>query len=89
MALGAQPVALLKEVVQGGILPVVGGILAGIVASIVLAGALASFLFGVEPTDPASFALAGLVLLGAGALAAAIPGYHASRTDPVEALRGE
>ncbi len=89
MALGAQPAVLLREVVQGGIVPVVGGILGGIVASIIFAGALASFLFGVERTDPASFALAGLVLLGAGALAAAIPGYRASRTDPVEALRGE
>ena len=89
MALGAHPGTLLKEVVGAGILPVVGGIVGGIVASLVFAGALASFLFGVESTDPTSFALAGLALLGAGAMAAAIPGYRASRTNPVEALRGE
>ncbi len=89
MALGAPPAALLKEVVLGGIIPVVAGIAGGIAASAVLAGVLASFLFGVQPTDPTSFAVAGLALLGAGAAAAAIPGFRASRTDPVEALRGD
>lgn len=89
MALGAEPRALLGEVVRGGILPVVGGIVGGIAASAVLSGVLASFLFGVQPTDPASFAVAAGVLLIAGVAAAALPGIRASRTNPVEALRGD
>ena len=89
MALGAEPNALLSTVIRGGMLPVVGGIVAGIAASAVLSGVLASFLFGVAPMDLASFGAAGGVLLVAGVVAATVPAVRASRTDPVEALRAE
>jgi ABC-type antimicrobial peptide transport system permease subunit len=89
MALGAEPNALLGTVIRGGMMPVVGGIVAGIAASALLSGVLASFLFGVEPMDLASFGAASGVLLATGIAAAAIPGIRASRTDPVEALRAE
>ena len=89
MALGADPNALLRTVVRGGMAPVVGGIVAGIGASALLSGVLASFLFGIEPMDMVSFGAAGAVLLASGIVAAAVPGIRASRTDPVEALRAE
>ncbi len=89
MALGAEPNALLRTVIVGSMIPVVGGIVAGIGASALLSGVLASFLFGVQPMDMASFGAASAVLLAAGIAAAAVPGIRASRTDPVEALRAE
>ena len=89
MALGAEPMELVHAVVRGGMVPVLGGIAGGIVASAVLSSALTSFLFGVEPMDMVSFAAAGGVLLASGVFAAALPGIRAGRTDPAEALRAE
>ena len=62
---------------------------AGVVVSLVASRVLASFLFDIAPTDPASFLAAAAILLGAGVLAALIPAARASRTDPAEALRAE
>ena len=45
-------------------------------------------LFGVEPLDPATFALVTLVLAVTGAIAIAGPAWRATRIDPVAALRG-
>lgn len=89
MALGAEPMELVRAVVRGGMVPVLGGIAGGIVASAVLSSVLTSFLFGVEPMDTVSFGAAGGVLLAAGVVAAALPGIRAGRTDPAEALRAE
>jgi len=89
MALGAEPRELVGAVVRGGMVPVLGGIAGGIVASAVLSNVLASFLFGVEPMDMVSFGAAGGALLAAGMVAAALPGIRAGRTDPAEALRAE
>ena len=88
-ALGADPRRLLTSVVGGGLVPVVLGVAGGIVGSLALSRVVASFLFGVQPTDPASFAVAGGVLLLAGVCAALVPAYRASVVDPVEALRAE
>ncbi len=89
MALGAEPRELVGAVVRGGMVPVLGGIAGGIVASAVLSNVVASFLFGVEPMDMVSFGAAGGALLAAGLVAAALPGIRAGRTDPAEALRAE
>jgi ABC-type antimicrobial peptide transport system permease subunit len=48
-----------------------------------------SQLFGVEPRDPVSFALAIGALLSVALLAGALPARRASRVDPAEVLRYE
>jgi putative ABC transport system permease protein len=48
---------------------------------------LASQLYGVSTTDPASFASAFVLVLGSAAAAALIPAWKAARTDPLAALR--
>jgi putative ABC transport system permease protein len=49
---------------------------------------LSSLLLGVKPTDPLTFA-APAILPAVAALACSIPARHASRIDPVLALRQE
>ena len=89
MALGAQPLILLRELLRVGMLPVVMGTMAGVVVSLGVSRALSSFLFDVAPTDPVSFGAAAGILLGAGILAALLPAIRASRRDPAAALRAE
>ena len=89
MALGAEPQRLLGDVLRQGMLPVVVGTLAGVAVSLAASRVLASFLFDVAPTDPASFLTAAGILLGAGVLAALVPAARASRTDPAVALSAE
>jgi ABC-type lipoprotein release transport system permease subunit len=48
---------------------------------------LGSLLFGVPPTDPATYTTVIGVLLMAGLLACWIPARRAARIDPLEALR--
>jgi ABC-type antimicrobial peptide transport system permease subunit len=65
------------------------GLLIGSVGALVTTRLLQSFLFGVKPTDPVSFAAAVLALVAAGVLAAALPAWRALRVDPAAALRVE
>ena len=89
MALGAAPARVLTEVVRGGMVPVSIGVGAGLLGAIALSRLLGRFLFEIAPTDPLSLALAGGALLGAGVLAALLPGWRAGQVSPVEALRAE
>ncbi len=87
MALGARPSDLIRDVMRTGLVPVVAGIVAGGLVAFFASSVLAGFLFGVEPTDPASLGTASLVLLCAGVIAALVPARRAARTDPATALR--
>jgi len=50
---------------------------------------LSQLLFGVTPTDPATFVLVAVVLLGIAVAASWIPALRAMRVDPIVALREE
>jgi ABC-type lipoprotein release transport system permease subunit len=64
-----------------------GGVVIGVIAAAVLTRSMESVLFGVEPTDPWTFAQVIAVLLGAAALASWLPARRALAIDPVTALR--
>lgn len=89
MALGAEPSRLLAQVVRVGMLPVAGGVVAGVAGAALASRFLREVLFGVAPTDPAAYLTAALILLLTGLLAALVPAVRAARTDPVGALRAE
>ena len=65
------------------------GVGTGILGSLALTRWLQSQLFGVSPTDPATFAGVALILILVSLAACWIPGLRAARVDPMVALRYE
>ena len=89
LALGARPAALLKLVVGQGMWLACFGVALGVVAALAGARVLRGLLFGVGPSDPASFGIAIAVLGAAAFLACYGPARRAARIDPMTALRAE
>jgi putative ABC transport system permease protein len=89
MALGAQRIDVLKLVLSDGIALTIIGIVVGLMASLAVTRLLTSQLYGVEATDPATFAVVSLILAAVALAASYIPARRATRVDPMVALRHE
>ena len=89
VALGAERASVLRRILAEGMMHAGVGLLVGSVAALGLTRYLRSQLFGLEPTDPVTFALAGTVLLVVAAIACFVPARRAASVDPVVALREE
>ena len=89
LALGARPRTVLRQVVQSALGLAVAGAAIGAVSAFGLTRFLESLLFGVEPTDAATFASMAALLMAIAALAAWLPARRVMRVDPVKALREE
>jgi putative ABC transport system permease protein len=89
MALGARRAQVLALLLRQVSSPVLVGLGVGLAASLGLTRVLSSMLFGVTPTDPATFAAVVVVLSGVAALACYIPARRAMRVDPTVALRSD
>jgi ABC-type antimicrobial peptide transport system permease subunit len=89
MALGAARQAVLGMVMRQGLLLVGVGVGIGVLGALGLTRLITSQLFGVRPTDPTTFILVALTLVGVAALATFVPAMRATRVDPVVALREE
>jgi len=89
MALGASPRDVLRMVIGQGLLPVAAGVVIGAAASFGLTRLVASQLYGVKPSDPATFLGATTLILVVAVLACCIPARRAMRVDPIVALRYE
>jgi putative ABC transport system permease protein len=88
-AIGAQGRDIRNLVLSDALRLIGGGVLSGIVAAVVLSRIFRSFLFEVEPTDPATLAGVGLLFGAVALLACWVPTRRAVQVDPLEALRYE
>jgi putative ABC transport system permease protein len=89
IALGARPRNVMRMIVWRTIALILPGLVIGVAASLALTRVLATFLFQVKPTDPATFAGVGGLLAVVAIVAAVLPARRASRVDPMIALRHE
>jgi predicted permease len=89
MALGADPHSVLRLVISDGTRLALLGTVAGIFGAIALHQAMASVLFGVQPTDPRTIVISAACLLSVALLACYIPARRATRVDPMIALKYE
>jgi len=89
MAVGARPWSILSLVLNQGLRLVTAGLLIGVVAALMFSRILAALLFGVAPTDKATFSGVALLCVAIALLACWLPARRATRVDPMETLRYE
>jgi ABC-type antimicrobial peptide transport system permease subunit len=89
MALGASPAGIFGQMIGYGMRLSAAGLVAGLVAALLLTRAMRPMLVGVRPTDPLTFSAMIAFFLLIAALAAWVPARRAAGLDPSTALREE
>ncbi|MBV8553449.1 MAG: ABC transporter permease [Acidobacteriaceae bacterium] len=89
MTLGARSGDISRMVLWQGLMPVISGLSAGVLASFITGRIIASLLFGVTSADPIAMAAVVAALTTVAACATLIPAMRATRVDPAIALRYE
>jgi putative ABC transport system permease protein len=89
MALGAAQRNILWLIAGQGAWLAMAGVAVGVAGALALTRLMASLLFGVEPSDPTTFAGAGILLVLVALGAGYVPARRAARVDPMAALRQE
>jgi putative ABC transport system permease protein len=89
MALGARRIDIVKAILTHGFKLTLIGVAVGLAGAAGLTRLLASFLYGVTPTDPLTLAGVSFLLAGITLLASYLPARRAAKVDPMVALRYE
>ena len=88
-ALGATHRDIMGMVIREGIVLTVTGLIVGLFLALATGRLIGSLLYGVDPVDALSIAVAVILLGLASMLASYIPARRAAKIDPMEALRYE
>ena len=88
-SLGAGPREIVLYIGRRALIVVGAGVIAGVTGAILLTRLIASQLWGVTPTDPATFVSVSVLLVTLAALACVGPARRALAVDPTIALRAE
>jgi putative ABC transport system permease protein len=89
MALGANRRKMLSLVLREGFLVTLLGVMIGLAGALALSRVMGRYVYGITSTDPLTFAVTSLLLIGVALLASYIPARRAARVDPNAALRYE
>ncbi|HEX3645143.1 MAG TPA: ABC transporter permease [Vicinamibacterales bacterium] len=89
LALGAERRTIVGMVLGQSMPPIVAGAAIGIACALGVARLMAGLLYGVRPTDPATFSAVPVVLVVVALFACYIPARRATRIDPMIALRDQ
>jgi putative ABC transport system permease protein len=89
MALGAQRGEITAMILREGARLGLTGLALGVGIALVAGRWLESALFGVTPTDAATYAAVVALMLAVGLIACYLPARRAARVDPLSAIRGE
>jgi ABC-type antimicrobial peptide transport system permease subunit len=87
IALGASPARTVRTAALPGIVLALAGITIGIAGALALVDTVRAFVWGVSPSDPATFAGVAGLLLAVATLASVLPALRLLRLDPTQALR--
>jgi predicted permease len=89
LALGAARGEIMQLVLKEAAVLVLAGLGIGLLGFLALGRSAASLLFEISPWDPLHLGAAAIALSAAAAIGSIIPARHASRLDPMDALRDE
>ena len=87
MALGAEPRDILSMVMRQSTIVVGAGLLVGLAVALIGTSAIANFIVGIKPTDPATFITVAAALTFVALVACWIPARRATKVNPIVALR--
>jgi putative ABC transport system permease protein len=88
-AVGAEQKDIRNLIFGEGFRLIASGVLLGVALAIVLSRVLRTFLFEVQPGDPVTLLVVGLLFVSVALLACWAPVRRAAKVDPLEALRYE
>ena len=87
MALGADRLTLLRQILREGLGITLIGVVLGLTAALGLSRIMADYVYGIKATDPLTYAAATLVLVLTALAACYIPARRAASVNPMRALR--